>query len=82
MEKRKGFGQLRLRETGELLKAELRWYEAHGYDFVVFTDHTAVTDTDDTAMLTFPGVELTRNLYRCVPPAPDNILNQFGRHAF
>jgi hypothetical protein len=45
-----------------------RWYEAHGYDFVVFTDHNVVTDTDDTRLLTMPGVELTRSLRTCEPP--------------
>lgn len=28
--KRKGVGQIRLLETGELVMAELHWYEAHG----------------------------------------------------
>ena len=28
--KRKGFGQIRLLDTGELFLAELHWYEAHG----------------------------------------------------
>jgi len=46
-----------------------RWYEEHGYDFVVFTDHNVVTDTEDTGMLTIPGVELTQNLRTCDPPA-------------
>src|SRR4051812_37394364 len=29
-----------------------QWYESRGYDFVVFTDHNAVTDTSDTHLLT------------------------------
>jgi hypothetical protein len=48
-----------------------RWYEQRGYDFIVFTDHNAVTDTEDARNArtwTFPGVELTRNLPRCEPP--------------
>jgi hypothetical protein len=46
-----------------------RWYEEHGFDFVVFTDHNVVTDTSDTARtLTAPGVELTHNLPQCDPP--------------
>ncbi len=44
------------------------WYEARGYDFIVFTDHNTVTDTLDTALLTIPGVELTQNLRTCDPP--------------
>jgi hypothetical protein len=49
-----------------------RFYEEHGYDFVVFTDHNVVTDTPDSdRTLTFPGVELTRNLNRCEPQPPN-----------
>ncbi len=44
------------------------WYEARGYDFIVFTDHNTVTDTPDTSMLTIPGVEVTQNLRACDPP--------------
>lgn len=47
-----------------------RWYAARGYDFVVFTDHNAITDTPDTETLTFAGAELTRNPRDCTPPAP------------
>lgn len=49
-----------------------RWYEQHGYDFVVFTDHNRITDTPDTTVLTMPGVELTRNLRLCEPPPLPN----------
>lgn len=49
-----------------------RFYEEHGYDFIVFTDHNWITDTDDSdSTLTFPGVEITRNLNRCEPPPPE-----------
>jgi hypothetical protein len=44
------------------------WYEARGYDFVVFTDHSRITDTEDTRLLTFPGIELTENRRTCEPP--------------
>jgi hypothetical protein len=47
-----------------------RWYEAWGYDFVVFTDHNHVTDTPDSSLLTIPGAELTRNIRNCEPPPP------------
>jgi hypothetical protein len=47
-----------------------RWYAAHGFDFVVFTDHNHVTHAPSSgAMLSLPGVELTQNFERC---APDN----------
>jgi hypothetical protein len=47
-----------------------RWYERHGFDFIVFTDHNVVTDTDDSdALLTIPGMELTQNLPTCSPPS-------------
>lgn len=49
-----------------------RWYEAHGFDFVVFTDHNRITDTPDTSVLTMPGAELTRNLRVCEPPPLPN----------
>lgn len=45
------------------------WYAARGYDFVVFTDHNAVTElAPPPGMLLFPGVELTQNYPRCDPP--------------
>jgi hypothetical protein len=49
----------------------VRWYAAHGYDFIVVTDHNHVTAPPSTpAMLVIPGVELTQNVDRCVPPPP------------
>jgi len=50
----------------------LRWYAAHGFDFVVITDHNFVTAVDFAGpMLAIPGVELTQNLADCEPaPAP------------
>ena len=49
----------------------IRWYQAHGYDFIVFTDHEQVTALPSTAsMLVIPGVELTQNLPQCEPPPP------------
>ena len=46
-----------------------RWYRAHGYDFIVFTDHNFVTSLPgDGPMLTIAGVELTQNLQTCEPP--------------
>src|SRR5688500_7083813 len=46
----------------------LEWYAAHGFDFVVITDHNFVTVADGGAVLAIPGVELTQNLGDCVPP--------------
>jgi hypothetical protein len=52
----------------------VRWYEARGYDFIVFTDHDRVTAPPSTAsMLVIPGVELTQNLRRCDPPPPPGL---------
>jgi hypothetical protein len=52
----------------------LRWYAAHGFDFVVFTDHNFVTVAPpDPPLLALPGVELTQNLEACdPPPGPDH----------
>jgi hypothetical protein len=45
------------------------WYAAHGFDFVVFTDHNRVTETPSLpTLLVFRGVELTQNLRACEPP--------------
>ena len=47
----------------------VRWYAAHGYDFIVVTDHNRVTVVSSPpSMLVIPGVELTQNVERCVPP--------------
>jgi hypothetical protein len=52
----------------------LRWYAAHGYDFVVFTDHNYVTVVPaqewPPGILAIPGAELTQNLRTCQPPPP------------
>jgi len=49
----------------------VRWYDTHGYDFIVFTDHERVTAPPSTpSMLVIPGAELTQNLERCDPPPP------------
>lgn len=45
------------------------WYAAHGYDFVVFTDHNRITEIPaPPGMLLLAGVELTQNLPTCEPP--------------
>lgn len=46
----------------------LRWYAAHGFDFVVVTDHNYVTAPSwSGTMLALPGVELTQNSEDCEP---------------
>jgi hypothetical protein len=60
----------------------IKWYEKHGYDFFVLTDHNQVSEIakgndtrgkpvlrDEAAgMLVFAGVELTHNPRDCLPP--------------
>ena len=47
------------------------WYAAHGFDFVVFTDHNWITATSAPGgMLALRGVELTQN-HRSCEPAPE-----------
>ncbi|HUS28415.1 MAG TPA: CehA/McbA family metallohydrolase [Kofleriaceae bacterium] len=44
------------------------WYEKHGYDFIVLTDHNRVTVSQTTKVIVIPGIELTMNPQRCEPP--------------
>ncbi|MCE9575095.1 MAG: hypothetical protein K8W52_18230 [Deltaproteobacteria bacterium] len=48
--------------------AVAHWYAQHGFDFLVYTDHNAITTYRSDELLTIPGVELTRNLGDCDPP--------------
>ncbi len=61
----------------------IRWYEAHGYDFIVLTDHNRVTDVDGATtgvavhaprrgLIVLAGIELTYNRNDCTdhPPPP------------
>jgi hypothetical protein len=51
----------------------VRWYEDHGYDFIVLTDHNRVTPVDDIprrSLIVIPGVELTHNSNDCTDPPP------------
>ncbi len=46
------------------------YYAAHGFDFLVLTDHDRITSTTaPPGLLLIPGVELTQNLRSC-DPAP------------
>lgn len=48
------------------------WYVAHGYDFIVVTDHNRVTRyTGDAPLVVLRGIELTHNPGRCEPPPPE-----------
>lgn len=50
----------------------VRWYAAHGYDFIVFTDHNVVTrprPSPRPTMLVLSGAELTWNAPTCGPPS-------------
>ena len=62
------------------------WYEAHGYDFIVLTDHNRVTAFagpgagdlagrrfvrfPDSGLIVLAGIELTHNPASCDPPPP------------
>jgi hypothetical protein len=53
----------------------LRWYEGHGFDFAVVTDHNFVTAPPRMERLVAAaGIELTQNLEQCEPmPAPGQL---------
>ena len=48
------------------------WYKAHGYDFLVVTDHNSIGGLSSArtppGLLVLRGVELTTNLRYCEPP--------------
>ncbi|HTJ41284.1 MAG TPA: CehA/McbA family metallohydrolase [Kofleriaceae bacterium] len=51
----------------------IRWYEDHGYDFIVLSDHNRVTPVEDLprrTLVVIPGVELTHNSNDCLEPPP------------
>jgi hypothetical protein len=54
----------------------VRWYEDHGYDFIVLTDHNRVTPVEDIprrTLVVIAGTELTHNSNDCLdPPPPPN----------
>ncbi len=61
----------------------IAWYEAHGYDFIVLTDHNRVTTIEpppaaaqavrfpDQGLVVLAGIELTYNPAACAGPAPE-----------
>jgi hypothetical protein len=53
--------------------AVVRWYEDHGYDFIVLTDHNRVTPVEDVphrSLILIAGTELTHNSNDCLGPPP------------
>lgn len=44
--------------------AVAQWYATHGYDFLIITDHDAITRVDDPAILLIPGEEVTDRLQK------------------
>ena len=61
----------------------IAWYESHGYDFIVLTDHNRVTPVDPTppgspavraperGLIVLAGIELTYNPGVCSEPEPE-----------
>jgi hypothetical protein len=61
----------------------IAWYEAHGYDFIVLTDHNKVSTLEpapasaaavrfpDSGLVVLAGIELTYNPGACQGPAPE-----------
>ena len=71
-------------DSGTDVPTVIAWYESHGYDFIVLTDHNRVTPIDpaatgpavrnpDKGLVVLAGIELTYNPGRCdpAPPEPD-----------
>lgn len=61
----------------------ITWYEQHGYDFIVLTDHNQTSELSKTApptsgevalrnppsgLIVIAGIELTHNPSNCIPP--------------
>jgi hypothetical protein len=67
-------GQLHLHtvmsgDSDEPAEDVVAFYQSHGYDFIVITDHNHVTVMANCGeMLVLPGVELTFNDPKCEPP--------------
>jgi predicted metal-dependent phosphoesterase TrpH len=66
-------------DSSEPVAKVIAWYERHGYDFIVLTDHNKVTEVagdtsgrpmlHHTPLIVLAGVELTFNPGRCEPRA-------------
>src|SRR5207237_748686 len=56
-------------DSSEPIDDVIRWYEAHGYDFIALTDHNRVTEPPASQhLIVLPGIELTHNPVGCQPP--------------
>lgn len=56
------------RDSRAPVDAVVKWYEEHGYGFVVLTDHDHVTRYErESELVVVPGAELTFNTRRCLP---------------
>ncbi|HSD86050.1 MAG TPA: CehA/McbA family metallohydrolase [Kofleriaceae bacterium] len=55
-------------DSSEPIESVLAWYEQHGYDFIVLTDHNRVTMPPPAKkLLVIAGTELTQNPQGCEP---------------
>ncbi len=68
-------------DSSEPIPDVIAWYEAHGYDFIVLTDHNKVSEVapgsdtagqpfvrdPDNGLIVLAGTELTHNPSGCVP---------------
>jgi hypothetical protein len=60
-------------DSSEPVAGVVRWYEQHGYDFIVLTDHNRITPVDvPHQLIVIPGIELTHNRKDCDPPGDDS----------
>lgn len=63
----------------------MAWYEQHGYDFIVLTDHNRVSEVGTTStagnvavhdpekgLIVIAGIELTNNPTGCIPPGDES----------
>jgi hypothetical protein len=64
-------------DSSEPIPKVIAWYEQHGYDFIVLTDHNRVSEVDGNThgsqtvstkgLIVFSGIELTHNPNNCLP---------------
>jgi len=71
------------RDSTTPVPAVIAWYEQHGYDFIVLTDHNRITEIDgntygetwvrarETGLIVLAGIELTFNPDKCLPQDVD-----------
>lgn len=64
-------------DSREPVEGVARWYAAHGYDFIVLTDHNRVSEPPPPDrlpghLIVLPGIELTHNRKDCKPPGDES----------